>query len=104
MRYEENPGWHDEFEPDKDRWFGDLVLDIGVDAEAIAPVDTGHLKQSVYAEVNGDTGIVGAKAHYALYVEEGHRIAYRGADGEIHYTGGFVPPQPFLKPALFRGR
>jgi hypothetical protein len=104
MRYEENPGWHDELEPDKDRWFGDIVLDIGVDAELIAPIDTGHLKQSITADVNGDTGIVEAGAHYALYVEEGHRIAYRGSDGEVHYTGGVVPPQPFLKVALFKQR
>lgn len=104
MEYVPNPGWRDEVEPDKRRWFEDIVLDVGVDAEALAPVDTGHLKQSITADVDGDTGIVHAGAHYALYVEEGHRVAWRGEDGAVHYNGNVVPGQPYLKPALFRSR
>jgi hypothetical protein len=104
MRIEETSGWQDDLRPDKDRWFGDLVLDIAVDAEAITPVDTGELKQSIYAEVEGDIGTIGAKADYALYVHDGHRVAWRGADDEIHYNGEFVPGQPFLTPALYRRR
>jgi len=104
VRYVENPGWHDELETPKDRWFGDLVLDIGIDAEAASPVDTGRMKAEVYAETEGDTGYIGSKAPYTLYVHEGHRVAWRGADGEIHYNGHWVPGQPFLTSALFRAR
>lgn len=104
MRYVENPGWHDELAKPRDRWFGDLVLDIGVDAEAGAPVDTGELKGSVYAEVEGETGIIGARAPYALYVEEGHEVVYVNWQGDKVHTGKIVPGQPFLKPALFRAR
>lgn len=104
MRYEPNPGWHDELEPDKDRWFHDLLLDIGVDAEAIAPVDTGHLKQSISVDVNGNDGYVEAGAHYAAYVEDGHEVVYVNANGDKVHTGKMVPPQPFLRPALYRKR
>lgn len=104
MEYVENPGWRDELEPDKRKWFDKIVLDIGVDAEAIAPVDTGHLKQSIGVDVNGDTGVIEASAHYALYVEEGHEVVYVNRDGEKVHTGKIVPGQPFLKPALFKER
>jgi len=101
VEYMSNPGWRDEFDPVKRGWFEDLVLRIGVTAEAIAPVDTGALRQSIDVEVQGDTGRIGSNLHYAGYVEEGHRVAYRGSDGETHYTGDVVPPQPFLRPALY---
>jgi hypothetical protein len=42
---------------------------------------------------------VGSNLHYAAPVEEGHRIVAWG-----HETGKFQPPQPYLKPALYRRR
>lgn len=104
MRYVENPGWHDEIDVPVMKWFEGIILDIGTDAEALAPVDTGALKQSIRAEREGDTGYIGSDLDYSVWVEEGHRVAYRGRDGEVHYTGGVVPPQPYLRPALLRAR
>src|SRR5437879_10579325 len=104
MEYREDPGWRDQLDPEARKWFEGIVLDIGVDAEALAPVDTGALKQSIDAEVFGDVGRVGSNLHYAGYVEDGHRVAYRGSDGQIHYTGTVVPPQGYLRPALYRKR
>lgn len=104
MRYVPNPGWHEEIDGPVGEWFERIILDIGTDAEAIAPVDTGALKQSIRADRQGDVGIIGSDLDYSVYVEEGHRVAYRGSDGEIHYTGEVVPPQPWLKPALYRAR
>jgi hypothetical protein len=104
MRYVENPGWHDEIDQPVKAWFHNILLDIGTDTEALAPVDTGALKQSIKVEESGDTGYIGSDLDYSVYVEEGHRVAYRGRDGQVHYTGGVVPPQPYLKPALYRAR
>lgn len=52
-----------------------------------APVDTGNLKRSIGLEVAnaGTTAIVGAKAEYAPYVENGTR---------------FMEAQPFVGPAF----
>lgn len=104
MEWVENPGWHDEIDGPIRRWFHDLLLDIGTDAEMLAPVRTGALKASIRVDENGDTGIIGSDLDYSVWVEEGHRVAYRGRDGEVHYTGGVVPPQPYLRPALYRAR
>lgn len=104
MRYVPNPGWHGEINGPVGEWFERIILDIGTDAEAIAPVDTGALKQSIRADRQGNVGIIGSDLDYSVYVEEGHRVAYRGSDGEIHYTGEVVPPQPYLKPSLYRAR
>lgn len=104
MEYRPNPGWHDEIDAPVMQWFERIILDIGTEAEAIAPVDTGALKQSIRVDRQGNVGIIGSDLDYSVYVEEGHEVAYRGADREIHYTGDVVPPQPYLKPALYRAR
>jgi hypothetical protein len=104
MEYVENPGWRDEITGPVDQWFERIILDIGTDAEALAPVDTGALKASIRADRQGNVGIIGSDLDYSVWVEEGHRVAYRGRDGEVHYTGEVVPPQPWLKPALYRAR
>lgn len=64
----------------------DLVVDA---AKENAPVESGTLKESIDAEVSGDTLTVGAGAPYAAFVEFGHR------EGDHH-----VPGRPFLGPAL----
>lgn len=102
--YREEPGWKERINADVQAMFGKLVGEIRDDAEAGAPVDTGNLRASVDSEINGDTARIGSNLNYALYVEEGHRVAYRGADGEVHFTGEVVPPQPYLRPALYRKR
>lgn len=103
--YIEDPDWEEHLEAEKQRIFHKVVNDIRDDAKVLAPVDTGKLKQSIDSEFpEDDLGIVRANVYYAPYVEEGHRVAYRGADGQTHYTGEVVPPQPFMRPALYRRR
>lgn len=70
------------------------------------PVDTTKLRDSLDFEVIGDDiGRIGSRdVEYSTYVEEGHEIVYVGADGEKVRTGQMVPPQPYMKPALYRKR
>lgn len=95
------PGWRETVDEYKRQVLSQVVGQVQEIAKRLAPVDTGHLRESISSIIEGDIGTVMATADYALFVEEGHRIAYRGADGEVHYTGGVVPPQPFLRPALY---
>lgn len=105
IHLEDDPDWHDKVKADLEGRFRKLLDVMADDARTLAPVDTGLLKKSINSEVVDETtGIVRAGVYYAPYVEEGHRVAYRGADGQKHYTGEVVPPQPFLKPSLFRKR
>ncbi len=69
----------------------DIRRDAVADAEFHCPVDTGYLKSTVYGDLDETSGVieVGARAHYALYVEMGHRSP----------SGRWVPAQPFLRPA-----
>lgn len=101
MEYDADPNWETHIGELKAEHLAAVVGRVKVAAEAAAPVDTGAMLASVYSEIDGDTGRVGSPLYYALYVEDGHRVAYRGADGEIHYTGDVVPPQPWLRPALY---
>lgn len=74
------------------------------DARRRAPVDTGWLRGNVEAkhlrrwryELRASTT---GKGEYAAPVELGHRIVTQ--DGR---TVGYVPPQPFLRPAAYRKR
>lgn len=102
--YKEEPDWREKIAADVREMFGQLVGEVLEDAKRLAPVDTGHLRESLSSEIRGETARIGSDLNYALYVEEGHRIAYRGADGEVHYTGEVVPPFPYLRPALYRKR
>src|SRR5439155_16984157 len=71
MEYRADPGWHDEIDVDVRKWFHNILLDIGTDAEMLAPVDTGALKQSIKVEEAGDTGYIGSDLDYSVWVEEG---------------------------------
>ena len=77
-----------------------LADSVADDAQRFAPVRTGHLKSTIVrGPVEGDSVKVHAFAYYAAYVELGHRIVAWG-----HETGKFQPPQPYLRPALYRKR
>jgi HK97 gp10 family phage protein len=72
-----------------------IPLDVGVDAESAAPVDTGALKMSVDVDHIGEAiwtisawGGAGGR-HYAAYVELGTR---------------YMRAQPFLRPACYQRR
>ena len=112
------PGWEQEALAAWDR-LADTRLgpDIRDDAKRYAPVRTGELRDSIGHHMEGHTLIVEASAPYAAYVEMGtrpHTITAHG-DYSLHnagtdeYFGREVyhpgtPPQPFLRPALYRQR
>lgn len=93
------PGWEQHINGDVTELLERLGVEIEADAAAGCPVDTGHLRESLEHEVDGDTLRVGSNVSYAGYVEEGHRIVAWG-----HDTGRYAPAQPYLKPALYRQR
>ncbi len=102
--YHEAPDWREKIAADVRGLFSQLVGEVLDDAIALVPIDTGQLRESLSSEINGDTARIGSELNYALYVEEGHRVGYRGPDGETVFTGDVVPPQPYLRPALYRRR
>ena len=79
---------------------------IVADAKRYCPVDTGDLKDSITHDVATDhTLLVSAygsdERWYAAWVELGHRVFHpstRIVGPEV------VPPQPFLRPALYQQR
>lgn len=73
-------------------------------AAALAPVQTGNLKNSMTSEVSQQEKAVyiGTAVEYAPYVEFGHHQEvgrYVPAIGK-RLVREFVPAQPFLKPAI----
>lgn len=100
MRFVETPGWHDAVDELKTGLLERVSSAVAADASAFAPKDTGAMAASIHATVvDPSTAIVEADAP-ALWIEEGHRVAYRDRDGKKVYTGTFVEPRPFLRPAL----
>lgn len=96
------PGWEEHFNLAIDEFFeARLGPDIARDARAIAPIDTGRLKESIDHIVIDHVLRVEAGAPYALYVEEGHRNV---AWGHFVVDNPWVPGQPFLTPALYTVR
>ncbi len=80
------------------------VLDVGVDAERLAPVKTGALAKSIDIEIVDDyRAMVGSDLPYAASVELGSRAheipGAFGREGSVMHPGG--PAQPFLRPAGF---
>lgn len=98
-RVEMASGWEGRLTGDVADLLEHVAVAVEADAKAGCPVDTGHLRDSIEHEVSGDTARVGSNVDYAGYVEEGHRIVAWG-----HDTGRFQPPEPYLRPALYRQR
>lgn len=94
-----DPGWERNLDAPTAEMLERLGTGIEADAKAACPVRTGRLRDSIGHEVDGDTVRVGSDLDYAGYVEEGHRIVAWG-----HDTGRFEPPNPFLRPALYKPR
>lgn len=63
------------------------ALAIEADAKALAPVDTGNLRNSISTSAYGLSAEVGPTAEYGLFVEQGTSVN---------------SPQPFLAPAFDR--
>lgn len=105
MKYVPTADWREQIAADVRDLFSKLVGEVLEDAQAMVPVDTGDLLASLSSEIRGDTARIGSELNYALYVEEGHRVAYKDPKtGETVFTGDIVPPQPFLRPAIYRRR
>lgn len=106
--WREEEGWHDNIvalgSDLLDNHIGPAIL---TDMVLGVPVDTGDLRASLdKGLVAPDLLRVGSKdVDYAAAVEEGHRIVYKDrTTGEIVDTGRIQPPQPFMKPALYKKR
>lgn len=69
-----------------------VAFDTEADAKALAPVDTGNLRNSITTAVTGDglTAAVVATASYAIFVE--------------FPTSRNPAPQPFMGPATDRNK
>jgi len=59
--------------------------DIEASAKINAPVDTGNLRNSISADINGMSAEIGPTADYGIYLE---------------YGTSKMAPQPFLGPAF----
>lgn len=73
-------------------------------AAALAPVQTGNLKNSMTSEVSqGEKAVyIGTAVEYAPFVEFGHHQQVGRYVPEIgkRLVRDFVPAKPFLKPAI----
>jgi hypothetical protein len=82
-----------------------LGPDIASDARRYCPERTGALRSSIEHHLENGHLIVSATGSdertYALYVEAGHRV-YHPSTGRVGPET--VPPQPFLRPALYSQR
>lgn len=102
--YVSEPSWRDHVAELRRHILDKVSQGILEDAVVACPVRTGHLKSSLRREVGEASAQIGTDVDYGGYVEMGHRVAYRGRDGQKHFTGTVVPPQPYLRPALYRTR
>lgn len=86
---------------------------VAAEAQAIVPVDTGELRDSIHVdsvELVGSTvqGVVSADSGHAAYVEFG--TGQRGAASEGAGAGPYspswpgMPAQPYMRPALDSAR
>ena len=99
--YVPDPNWRGHVDALADGLLDRLAAKVLDNAQRAVPVDTGALLESLRSSREGHTARVGSDLDYSVYVEEGHRVAYRGADGLVHYTGDVVPPEPYLRPSLY---
>lgn len=113
--FTEDPEWRARIAQDVQSLLGRLSGHVLDNAQRGVPVDTGELHDSLRQSTEGNTARIGSDLNYALYVEEGHRVAYRewitidnaegvevsGPYGPKVFTGDVVPPQPYLRPALY---
>jgi hypothetical protein len=102
-RIEIEPDWEEHVDACMDVYFiADLGPEIATRAKRYCPKRTGALADSIENHLEGHNLIVSAtgsgEKHYAAFVELGHRVFHPST----HSTGpDVVPPEPFLRPALY---
>lgn len=109
--------WKDDIIEDIKRVVVETAATIESSAKALAPVDSGYLRQSITVEImdGGLKARVLVDASYAIYIEYGTGIYavngdgrkdgwvyYSDALGEYVFTRG-MKAQPFWMPALKKG-
>lgn len=110
--YESDPDWRNHLVDLKHDLLARASRDVLDDVQRGCPVSfdgsngnpPGYLRDHQRRAIEGDAARVGSDVDYAVWVEDGHRVAYRGANGETVYTDAVVPPQPFLRTAINRKR
>lgn len=110
--------WGNQIEDEVKRIVIETTAIIQNEARALAPVDSGYLRQSIEVEVlnNGLSAIVTVDAEYAIYIEYGTGIYAKNGNGnedgwvyysekygEFRFTRG-MEAQPFWAPAIESGR
>ena len=83
----------------------DLVLWMKQEAKRLCPVDTGHMRQTIYMRRLGQYNYeLGVTAHYAVWNEFGPMnrgtVPVGDEHNPIHYKGGY---RPFMRPAVWKG-
>jgi HK97 gp10 family phage protein len=92
VKYNRLPQAKDVLQQQVETAFTKFLGDAEANADAITPVDTGHLKNDKTTEVSGMHGSITWHAEYALYVHEGTR--YQGA--QPFASDGFEKAVPSL--------
>src|SRR5712664_1951496 len=99
-------GWEEKLRVASGQCLDQLGHDVATDAKRYAPKDTGALAASIEHHMEGHTVVISARGgaggrEYAVFVELGHRVFHPSTG----ITGPeVVPPQPFLRPALYQFR
>lgn len=98
----EDPSWRREFAGITQARQDQVTVAVLDDMRAGVPVDTGALLGSLdWERVDDHTTRAGSRdKDYSVWVEDGHEIVLPGGVR----TGKIVPPQPYMRPALFRER
>lgn len=112
MTYKANKAYYKElvglYREEVEDFLHEAIQNTETEAVSAAPVDTGFLRNSSYAEVEGLEGVVGFRVHYAPYMEFGTGGLVDVPAGLEEYAAKYegtgakqinIRPQPFLYPA-----
>jgi phage-related baseplate assembly protein len=106
------PDWHKNIDVLGGHMLDQVSAAVLEDSQRICPVSRdgsngnppGTLLDSLRRAVGETSARVGSDLDYSVWVNEGHRVAYRNSAGVIVYTGDVVAGQDFLRPPLFTKR
>lgn len=82
----------------------DYVLFMKQEAKRLCPVDTGHMRSTIYMRRIGEYQYeLGVTAHYSVWNEFGPmpgKIPISNEENPTRYKGGY---RPFMRPAVWKG-